>query len=180
MGWKWANTVSDSRPTYSSWRDMRSRCLNPDNQSFPAYGGRGITVCDRWIDDYDAFVEDMGFRPDGLSIERIDNNGNYEPSNCRWASRGDQSRNKRSNVFHISGIIETDLAAQNNINLRTFRSRMEKWGDLQEALNRPVISSQKQSPHGSRGRYKRYACRCDLCKQANTEYGRRQRARRRG
>lgn len=81
---------------YRSWKDMRGRCLNPNDSDFKDYGGRGITVCERW-NDFAAFFEDMGPRQHGETIDRIDVNGNYEPGNCRWAPAGIQSRNKRNN-----------------------------------------------------------------------------------
>jgi hypothetical protein len=84
-----------SSPTYNSWRAMRERCLRPDSQSYPNYGGRGITICDRWRNSFVNFLADMGERPNGHTLDRIDVNGNYEPGNCRWATNKRQARNTR-------------------------------------------------------------------------------------
>ena len=80
---------------YNSWSHMRRRCLDPKNPQYKDYGGRGIKICARWRDDFWAFFRDMGERVSGLSLDRIDNNGHYEPGNCRWATPAMQNRNKR-------------------------------------------------------------------------------------
>jgi hypothetical protein len=81
---------------YQSWQQMKQRCLNPNVASFKNYGGRGISVCDRWMVSYEAFRCDMGPRPSAKhSIDRINNDGHYEPSNCRWATASEQASNQR-------------------------------------------------------------------------------------
>ncbi len=89
--------------TYVSWRAMRERCNNPNNKMYSRYGGRGISVCERW-EDYENFLADMPPKPDGATLERIDNDGDYHPDNCRWATRKEQNRNSTNNrVLEIYG-----------------------------------------------------------------------------
>lgn len=81
--------------TYRSWDGMKQRCLNPNNPKYDLYGGRGITVCERWLNSFENFLEDMGERPNETSIDRINNDGNYEPLNCKWSTIEEQNNNRR-------------------------------------------------------------------------------------
>lgn len=83
---------------YTCWTNMKQRCYNPKHSKYAAYGGRGITVCERWLRSFHNFMEDIGPRSDGLSLERKDVDGNYEPANCKWATPAEQAANKRSHL----------------------------------------------------------------------------------
>lgn len=87
-------------PLYQTWADMKTRCSNPNSRLYKYYGGRGITVCERWA-SFTNFLEDMGERPKGTSLERVNNNGNYEPSNVVWADKLTQMSNTRHNNGHV-------------------------------------------------------------------------------
>src|SRR3954464_12906759 len=82
-------------PAYIAWRNMKKRCLDPKTEFYKHYGGRGIRICDRWLNSFISFYEDMGDVPPGLTLDRIDVNGNYEPDNCRWATQKEQVANQR-------------------------------------------------------------------------------------
>lgn len=92
MKWKYITTDPKYSGLYQVWKAMRQRCADTAN---PNYGGRGISVCDRWKNNFDAFVDDMGPRPEGMTLERYDNDGNYDPFNCIWATLSEQRQNSR-------------------------------------------------------------------------------------
>jgi hypothetical protein len=94
--------------TYNSWRNMKQRCTNPRNPAYKYYGGKGITVCKPWL-NYQSFVKDMGQRPPGTSIDRINNRGNYEPGNCSWENAYVQAANKEG------GLLDKSAKALNTI-----------------------------------------------------------------
>lgn len=85
-------------PEFASWKSAKARCFNPRNAGFPDYGGRGITMCAEWKESFERFYEDMGPRPQGMSLERLDVNGNYHPGNCLWADSKQQGRNRRPSL----------------------------------------------------------------------------------
>jgi hypothetical protein len=95
-------------PTYHSWSAMRCRCNNPNHKNWKDYGGRGISCCERWA-KFQNFLTDMGERPDGFTLDRIDPDGNYEPSNCRWADKVTQARNTRQNKQKALAAVSNNL-----------------------------------------------------------------------
>ena len=91
-----ANGSKKPSPEYYSWQGMKKRCLDSSHMWYKHYGGRGITICDRWVNSFQNFITDMGVRPPDCTLDRIDVNGNYEPANCRWSTFETQANNKRT------------------------------------------------------------------------------------
>lgn len=143
------STTHNQRHTklYEVWKTMKQRCSNSNNKGYHNYGGRGINVCDEWKDNYQAFYEwsiNNGYK-EGLSIDRINNDGNYEPNNCRWVDKFIQNNNTRKNkLFTINGISKTIHQWSREYNVPVSRTRqrvyIQKW-DIVKALTTPVKSS---------------------------------------
>lgn len=124
--------------TYSTWMRMKVRCTNSSAPNYGNYGGRGISVCDRWM-DFKNFLADMGERPPGTTLDRIDNDGNYTPENCRWADDVTQHRNTRANVnLTYKGKTQCLAAWADELGIRrnTLQKRIAKGWSIQSALQR--------------------------------------------
>ncbi len=154
---------------------MRRRCSNPNDVAWHNYGGRGITVCPEW-ESYDQFVEDMGLKPEGMTLERLDTNGPYEPGNCAWVSTRDNLNNRR-NTVRVKGIPVTVLAESTGIRPDTLRKRLSRGTSL-DRIMKPRLNTPKEAEHGTRLRYERDGCRCGWCKAANADRARRYRQQR--
>lgn len=122
---------------YRLWANLPQRCGNPNNPAFKYYGGRGITVCDRWVNSFENFVADMGEPPPGATLDRVDNNKGYSPDNCRWASREDQANNMRSNrLITLRGVTMTTIqwARRLGLNPGNVYSRLHRGWTPERAL----------------------------------------------
>jgi len=131
------------RPEYSAWRNLIARCTNPDHTAYKNYGGRGITVCTRWLEDFEAFLADVGPRPSPKhSIDRRDNNGNYEPGNCRWVTRNVQSQNQRRRGKRLSafGLALTiaQWAETRGVRAENIRARLRSGWTAEHAIHHPA------------------------------------------
>ena len=125
-------------PLYGTWALMIVRCTVPGADGFKNYGGRGIKVCERWLNSFEAFRDDVGERPPGYTLDRIDPNGNYEPSNCRWASKSEQSRNtRRARFTTIDGVRYhvSELSEKYGIPTRTLAYRISAGWPVEKLLN---------------------------------------------
>ena len=136
--------LSDT-PEYHAWQHMKQRCYDSGSEAYHNYGGRGIVVCDRWLNSFENFYADMGLRPgDEFSIERRNVDGNYEPNNCYWATMLTQQNNKRNNrVYTVGDEIKTltEWSRDVNINRTTIDERLKRGMSFEEAITQPVIDS---------------------------------------
>ena len=139
------------RDAYACWKTMKARCQNPNHPNFPAYGGRGIRVCDTW-QTYAGFMQDMGIRPPGATIDRIDNDGHYEAANCRWATRFEQAQNRRdTSQLTMQGRTQSvtawcrEYSKVAGIPTNTIRSRIDAGLTWDEAARLPVVAKYSRS-----------------------------------
>lgn len=138
-----ANAPYSNTPTWRSWTMMKARCFTTACTSYPYYGGRGITVCERWL-NYEKFVSDMGLRPEGTSIERINGDGHYEPGNCRWATKQEQSENKSSTLrFTINGFTGCLNAVARHFGIKSgnVHNRLRRGWTPERAFLEPIRKS---------------------------------------
>ena len=127
------------QPTYTTWRSMKSRCTNPNNASYHRYGGRGISICDYWLNDFRNFLNDMGIKPKDSNIDRVDNDGNYCKENCRWVTPIINQRNKSTNrIIKYNGEEKTvsEWAELIGITRQGLRYRLEVGYSLDDCMNK--------------------------------------------
>jgi len=143
-------TLSGKKTTeYRIWSGMKYRCINLKNPSYPKYGGRGIKVCDRWLKSFEDFIKDMGMRPSlQHSLDRINNNGNYEPSNCRWATLQEQANNKRDTLFYTNkeGVKKclADWCKESVVSYSVVKTRIIDCGwIIDDAISIPVMTKKE-------------------------------------
>lgn len=134
-------------PTYKTWHSMIQRCINPNNDYYKRYGGRGIKVCKRWT-LFENFLEDMGERPKGLTIERVDNNGDYCKSNCKWATGKEQARNKKDTSYVIynnnkMSILDAYELSGSTVEIATVRCRIYRGWSFAKAIFVPSLIKRK-------------------------------------
>lgn len=123
---------------YSVWCSMKSRCHNPTDAAYHYYGGRGIIVCERWREDVQNFFEDMGFAPEGYTLDRINNDGNYCPENCEWVSRKHQMNNRRCNRFiTFDGVRKTAMQWSQDLGIphQTIYARIDLGWPVEKVLS---------------------------------------------
>lgn len=127
------------KPTYTAWRSMKARCLNKNTASYKDYGGRGITICKRWLESFENFIEDMGTKPNGMQLDRIKNDKGYSKENCRWSTPSENSNNRRSSrLFIYKGEKKSiaELARIAGISRQGMRYRIESGYSIVSAVKK--------------------------------------------
>jgi len=137
-------------PEYRAWQMMKNRCYNTRSKDYPYYGGRGIAVCKRWVDSFPNFLEDMGRRPSPLhTLDRIKTARGYSPSNCRWATRKVQSRNRpyaKTKVWVLAALLNVDeTSARNSLNRVRAKDRGRAWGQISPEREKVVRAYMKKA-----------------------------------
>ncbi len=138
-------------PEYTAWQNMRARCYRSTLKEYPHYGGRGIRVCARWLHSFENFLADMGTRPSpGHTLDRKNTNSNYSPRNCRWATRLEQTRNRRpfsqappphTRTFALDGVVDTltGWASRAGIPRTSLKRRLQRGWDFRTAVTTPQL-----------------------------------------
>ena len=129
---------------YQSWAKMKARCLDPRSKNFESYGARGISICERWLNSFDNFFDDLGERPALMSLGRIDNNGNYEPENCRWETWDQQANNRRNTLF-VGEKPMAHFLKEQSVKVPVVRGRLATGWTVEEATSKPVHVKQDSS-----------------------------------
>lgn len=136
---------SYNKRAYDTWRSMVDRCTNKNHRYYHRYGGRGITVCDEWL-TFENFFTDMGNPPDGLSLDRIDNDGGYSKANCRWASKYEQATNRSRTIYVVVDGVKMPLASvckERGISYSTARTRIYKGYPIEVVLSTESYAGQR-------------------------------------
>lgn len=145
LTFKHGQSARNRTAEYNCWDAIKQRCLNPKNDNYKNYGGRGITICERWL-SFENFFTDMGPRPAGMTIERRDNNKGYGPENCYWADRGTQARNTRRNrwiEYNGQQKVVADWADEYGIPRAALLMRLRNGWSVKRALTQPVRKTSK-------------------------------------
>lgn len=134
-------TERRSSPEYKVWNNFKTRCFNPNTPNYHRYGGRGITVCDKWL-NFEGFLKDMGKRPSSLhSLDRINNDGNYCKDNCRWSTKAEQVRNRSCNIYIIYNNekrILKDIAKDVGLDYQLIKRRLDKGVNIDTAIRKDL------------------------------------------
>lgn len=134
--------------TAAAWRNAKTRCFNKKGRNYPQYGGRGIIMCDEWANDFRAFLRDMGECPEGLTLERVYVNGNYEPGNCCWATTAEQGVNRRNSI-HVGAMPLKKYASSIGVDYKRLHYRMRRYSETPQEAAKNIIK-RRRCPRSTR------------------------------